>query len=215
MGVLNIEMLGYDSDNDSKIDIHTKASSLTLSDKLVQLNSTYKFTLQTTIKNPGTDRSDHGSFWTQGYSAICFGEAFFSGDDNPSYHTANDRLKLFNLPYYFELSRLSLAAIATFAEPYDATGINTVDEQHRIKLDTYPNPVKDALTICYDLPEKTAVQMSLYSVVNGVYEKLVNETKNAGNYQLVVDTGHLAAGMYVITLKTGSQSFSTKIVLEK
>jgi hypothetical protein len=215
VGVLNVEMLGYDSDNDTKIDIHTKTGSLTLSDKLVELNSTYKFTLQPTIKNPGTDRSDHGSFWTQGYSAICFGEAFFSGDGNPSYHTASDRLKLFNLPYYFELSRLSLAAIATFAEPYDATGIHTMDEQSRIQLDAYPNPVKDALTICYELPEKATVHMSLYSVINGVYENLLNETKNAGTYQLVVNTQHLAAGMYVITVKTASQAFSKKIVLEK
>jgi hypothetical protein len=215
MGVINVEMLGYDSNKDSKMDIHTKASSLTLSNKLVELNSTYNFTLKTNVINPGTDRSDHGSFWTQGYSAICFGEAFFSGDDNPSYHTSNDRLKLFNLPYYFELSRLSLAAIATFAEPYDVTGINTVDEQHKIKLDTYPNPVKDALTICYDLPEKATVQMNLYSIINGVYENLLNETQNAGTYQFVVNTAKLASGVYVITVKTASQAFSKKIVLEK
>ena len=215
MGVLNVEMLGYDSDNDFKIDIHTKTGSLQLSDKLVEINSTYNFALKTTIKNPGTDRSDHGSFWTQGYSAICFGEAFFSGDGNKSYHTSDDRLKLFNLPYYFELSRLSLAGIATFAEPYDVTGINTVDEQLKIKLDTYPNPVKDVLTICYELPEKATVQMNLYSIVNNVYENVLNETKNAGAYQLVVNTANLASGVYVLTVKTATQAFSKKIVLEK
>jgi hypothetical protein len=215
MGVLNVEMLGYDSDNDSKIDIHTKASSLTLSNKLAELNSTYDLTLKINVKNPGTDRSDHGSFWTQGYSAICFGEAFFSGDDNPSYHSANDRLKLFNLPYYYELSRLSLAAIATFAEPFDATGINTLDEQQKITVDTYPNPVKDVLTICYELPEKSTLQMHIYSVVNGVYENLVNDTEDAGTHQFVLNTANLAAGVYVLIVRTPFQSFSKKIVLEK
>ncbi len=215
IGVINVEMLGYDSDNDAKMDIHTKASSLTLSNKLVELNSTYNFTLKTNVINPGTDRSDHGSFWTQGYSAICFGEAFFSGDDNPSYHKSTDRLNLFNLPYYYELSRLALAAIATFAEPYDVTGIHEVNEQNKIKVDTYPNPVSDALTICYELPEKTNVQISMYSIVNNVYENLVNEAKVAGTYQYTMNTSKLAAGVYVITVKTSTQAYSQKVILEK
>ena len=215
MGVINIEMLGYDSNKDSKYDIHTNSSSLVLSNKVKELNSTYNFTLKTNVINPGTDRSDHGSFWIQGFSAICFGEAFFSGDGNPSYHKSTDRLKLFNLPYYYELSRLSLATIATFAEPFDVAGISNVNEQNRIKLETYPNPVKEALTICYELPERTNLQINIYSVVNGVYEKLLNETEDAGTHQFVVNTSNMASGVYMITVKTPAESFSKKIVLER
>ncbi|HSH65474.1 MAG TPA: M28 family peptidase [Bacteroidia bacterium] len=75
MGVLNIEMLGYDSDDDRKYDIHTKSSSLNLSDKIKEINTGYALKLKPNVINPGTDRSDHGSFWAQGYSAICFGDS--------------------------------------------------------------------------------------------------------------------------------------------
>jgi hypothetical protein len=215
MGVLNVEMLGYDSDNDTKYDIHTKAGgSLTLSDKLKQINTGYSFKLIPTIKNPGTDRSDHGSFWNQGYSAICFGEAFFSGDANPSYHKATDRISLFNLPYYFQLSRLSMAAIATFAEPYDITGIETA-EADQIQLQAYPNPAKESVTIRYELPESTSLQISIYNPLNESDEVMFNATESAGTHQHVIATDRLAPGIYLIVMKTNLKTYSSKIVIEK
>lgn len=216
VGVLNIEMLGYDSDNDTKYDIHTNASSLTLSNKLKDINTGYAFKLKPNVINPGTDRSDHGSFWAQSYPAICFGEAFFSGDANPSYHKATDRIKLFNLPYYHGLCRLSLAAIATFADPYDVNpGINTPDAQSKLKLDTYPNPAKESFTVCYDLPEKEAIQINLVNIAGGVTEILFNGNKDPGSYQHVVNTENIAAGVYIISIKTNSQTYSKRILIEK
>lgn len=214
VGVLNVEMLGYDSDNDTKFDIHTKTGSTTLSDKLKEINTGYTFKLIPTIKNPGTDRSDHGSFWNQGYSAICFGEAFFSGDGNPQYHKSTDRVSLFNLPYYFQLSRLSLAAIATFAEPYDITGIAT-EEAGQIKLQAYPNPARESVVIHYELPETTNLQISLYNPLNESDLLLVSGTENAGVHQHLVNTDKLASGVYIIVIKTNSQTYSSKVVIEK
>lgn len=214
VGVLNIEMLGYDSDNDTKFDIHTKTGSTVLSDKLKEINTGYSFKLIPTIKNPGTDRSDHGSFWNQGYSAICFGEAFFSGDGNPQYHKAADRVSLFNLPYYYQLSRLSLAAIATFAEPYDVTGIS-VEEADKISLQVYPNPASESVTISYELSETTSLQISLYNPLNKSDELLLNAEESIGIHQHIINTDKLATGVYIIVMKTGSQTYSRKLVIEK
>lgn len=214
VGVLNIEMLGYDSDNDTKFDIHTKTGSTILSDKLKEINTGYGFKLIPTIKNPGTDRSDHGSFWNQGYSAICFGEAFFSGDGNPSYHKSTDRVNLFNLPYYFQLSRLSLAAIATFAEPYDITGIPD-EVANAIKLQAYPNPARESVTISYELPETTALQISLYNPLNKSDDLLLSGTEYTGIHQHTINAEKLASGVYFIVMTTGSQIYSRKIIIEK
>lgn len=216
MGALNMDMIGYDSNNDSKFEIHTKAGgSLTMSDKLQQINTDYAFKLSPIVKNPGTDRSDHASFWKQGYSAIHFSEAFFSGDGCPNYHQSTDRISLFNMPYFYQLSRLSLAAISTFAEPYDITGIDTEELAGAINLQAYPNPARESVTIHYDLPETTALQIRLYNPLNEASEIIINETEQAGMQQHVINTEKLASGIYFIVMTTSSQIYSSKIIIEK
>ncbi|HET8964552.1 MAG TPA: M28 family peptidase [Chitinophagales bacterium] len=214
IGVMNIEMLGYDSDDDSKYDIHTKSGSIPLSEKIKEINSGYALNLKPNIINPGTDRSDHGSFWAQGYSAICFGEAFFSGDANPSYHKSTDRLKLFNLPYYFELGRLSLAAIATFAEPYDVTAIYQ-DSQNKFKLETYPNPARESITVCYELQKSETLEISIFDITGCRQDVIVSRTVNAGNYRQTVSTEKLASGTYMVTIATSDRFYSKQILIEK
>ena len=216
MGALNMDMIAYDSNDDTKFEIHTKAGgSLAMSDKIQQINTGYAFKLSPIVKNPGTDRSDHASFWTQGYPAIHFGEAFFSGDGNPQYHKSTDRISILNLPYYYQLSRLGLSAIATFAEPYDVTGIDTEELAGKIKLQAYPNPARESVTINYELQEATALQIRLYNPLNESAEVILNETAQAGMQQHVINTDKLASGIYFIVITTNSQTYSSKIVIEK
>lgn len=216
MGVINIEMQGYDSDNDGKYDIHTNSTSLTLSNKVKEINAGYKFNLKTNIINPGTDRSDHGAFWNQGYNAICFGEAFFSGDDNPNYHKATDRIKVFNLPYYYELAHLSLAAIATFAEPDDdENGITVISDPSKIKLETYPNPAKESMTVSYELIQKEKIEIVIYNMLGGQHKILFEGTKEMGAYRQMVDTQNLPPGIYIIAVKTNKNTYSKRVVIAK
>jgi hypothetical protein len=215
-GVLNIEMLGYDSDNDFLMDIHTKnvANSIDLSTKLAEINTTYNFKLKTNIKNPGTDRSDHGSFWTNNFGAICFGEAFFSGDDNPTYHKSTDRISKFNLPYFYELSKLSLAAIATFAEPIPLAIDNASSPQKTVTLEAYPSPAQESVSIYYTLPSETSTQLSIYNPISDVNNVIVNKNLQAGEYKYSIATRNLANGIYIVSLKTKDKMITKKLVIQ-
>jgi hypothetical protein len=216
MGAINMDMIAYDNNNDSKFEIHTKAgSSLALSDKIQQINTSYAFKLSPIVKNPGTDRSDHASFWTQGYPAIHFGEAFFSGDGNPQYHKSTDRINILNLPYYYQLSRLGMSTMATLAEPYDVTGIDDNVVVDKIKLQAYPNPARESVTINYELQETTALQIRLYNPLNEAAEVIINQTESAGIQQHNINTSKLASGIYFIVITTPSQTHSSKIIIEK
>ncbi|MEN6354516.1 MAG: BACON domain-containing carbohydrate-binding protein, partial [Bacteroidales bacterium] len=117
-GVLNVDMAGYDSNNDRKFDIHTNslASSLALKNKLISTVNNYHLSLIPNVINPGTTLSDHGSFWNKNFGAVCFSEYFFGGDPNPYYHSDNDRINRFNLPYFYELGKLGIGTLATVAE---------------------------------------------------------------------------------------------------
>jgi hypothetical protein len=121
IGVINIDMISYDSNNDNVAEIHTRpiAVSIALKDKMVDVNSTYNLGVAPNIKNPGSTASDHSPFWNRGYSAILLIEHYNNNtppnDFNAYYHTANDLLIHFNIPYFIKLSKLAVGTLATLA----------------------------------------------------------------------------------------------------
>ncbi|MBK9097016.1 MAG: M28 family peptidase [bacterium] len=116
LGVLNMDMIAWDSNNDSVAELHVRptANSMDLKDKMVEVNVAYNLGVNLSIINPGLTASDHASFWNNGYSAILLIEQYY-GDFNNYYHTTNDKLLYFNLPYFHKLSRLTIATLATLA----------------------------------------------------------------------------------------------------
>ena len=118
MGVINVDMISWDSDNDSVGEINTRpiANSIYIKDIMVQVNTNYYIGVIPSIINPGINGSDQVSFWNNGFGAILLIEEYLGGDFNAYYHTTNDLLIHFNQPYYHKMSRLSLGTLATLAE---------------------------------------------------------------------------------------------------
>lgn len=116
LGVLNMDMIAWDSNNDSVAELHVRpiSNSMTLKDKMVDVNSAYNIGVNLSIINPGLTASDHSSFWNKNYSAILLIEQYY-GDFNAYYHTVNDKLLYFNLPYFHKLSKLTIGTLATLA----------------------------------------------------------------------------------------------------
>jgi len=128
MGVINMDMIAYDSDNDAVGEIHIKsvANSIILKDKMVEVNTDYNIGVNPSIINPGTTASDQASFWYNGYGALLLIEEYYGGDFNPYYHSTNDKLINFNQPYYHKMSRLSVGTLATLAEITDIVPVELI-----------------------------------------------------------------------------------------
>ena len=126
LGVINLDMIAWDSDNDDVAEIHTRSvgNSYDIKDKMVEVNSVYNIDLDLQIKDPGTSASDHASFWSNGYGAILLIEDY-SNDFNNYYHTTNDLIAHFNQPYYHLMSKLAIGTLATFALNLDITIVHT------------------------------------------------------------------------------------------
>jgi hypothetical protein len=120
LGVLNIDMMAYDGDNDFEydIDLNEDPASGAIRDLLLAVNDDYNLNLTANVIQPGTWASDHASFWRNDYGAVLFGEAWSNGDVTPGYHNINDRIDLLNLPYYHEMTKLAIGYIASAAEPH-------------------------------------------------------------------------------------------------
>ncbi|MCW8802939.1 MAG: M28 family peptidase, partial [Ignavibacteriaceae bacterium] len=121
MGVINMDMIAYDSDLDNVGEIHVRnyANSNSLKDQMVQVNTTYSIGVTPSIINPGTTASDQASFWNNGYGALLLIEEYYGGDFNAYYHSVNDLIIHFNQPYYLKMSKLALGTVATLAELTD------------------------------------------------------------------------------------------------
>lgn len=122
-GVLNLDMAAYDGNGDKgfDIDVNNNASSLAIKDLLLSLVKTHKLDLIPTVVNPGTPDSDHAAFWPYKYGAVLLGESWSTKDITPYYHTSKDRASTLNWPYYHEMVKLTIAYIATVANPLKAT----------------------------------------------------------------------------------------------
>ena len=119
MGVINLDMIAYDSNSDNVAEIHTRpiANSIALKDEMLSINTLYNIGLTLQTINPGATYSDHASFWYNNFGAILLIE--YDYDFNPYYHSASDLIQYFNMPYFLKMSQVSLGVTATLAELTD------------------------------------------------------------------------------------------------
>ena len=115
MGVINLDMIAYDSNSDNIAEIHTRpiANSIALKDNMLSMNTLYSVGLNLQTINPVATYSDHASFWNNNYGAILLIESDY--DFNPYYHSSNDKIQYFNLFYFLKMTKLSFAITASLA----------------------------------------------------------------------------------------------------
>lgn len=207
-GVINLEMFGWDGNDDGLIDIHTQSigNSVELANLINYLENHYQIGLSPVIYNPGTSASDHSSFWNYGYGAIVFSQAFYGGDMNPFYHTTNDRLSQFNLGYFFALSRLSVATIGHLA--FHNTLLE-IEESPDLLADAfileqnYPNPFNPVTVISWQLAVSSHVTLMVFNALGRKVQTLVDDGLSAGNHKVVFDARGLPSGVYFYRLEAG------------
>jgi len=79
----------------------------------------------------------------------------------------------------------------------------------------YPNPFKEKTVIKYCVAYKTKVQITVYDSEGKEIEKLVNEVKNPGTYELEFNATALPSGAYSYQLKASDYVETKKMILIK
>ncbi len=117
LGVINMDMIAWDSNNDNLAEIHTKniANSVALKDSMLMVNTDYSVGIQPSVINPGITASDHASFWNHGITAVLLIENYY-GDFNQYYHTSNDLIDHYNFPYFEKCSKLCIGTLSLMAK---------------------------------------------------------------------------------------------------
>jgi len=82
-------------------------------------------------------------------------------------------------------------------------------------MQNYPNPFNPTTTIRYSIPEEQLVTLQIYNSVGEEVIELVNEVKEAGNYEIEFDSKALSSGIYFYKLNSGKFLETRKMVLAK
>jgi len=97
---------------------------------------------------------------------------------------------------------------------------NIYDNQNQLPTEfnlsqNYPNPFNPITVIKYDLPTNTHVQIKIYDVLGREVIKLVDEEKQAGNYNVIFNSSRFSSGIYYYQMKAGKYRETKKMVLVK
>jgi hypothetical protein len=79
----------------------------------------------------------------------------------------------------------------------------------------YPNPFNPTTRIKYSLKEKNYVTLKVYDVLGIQVANLVDEVKEAGQYELLYNASNLSSGVYYYTLTVDNFTSTKKFVLMK
>lgn len=217
-GVINIDMIGWDGNDDGLVEIHLKnvAESVKIAAVMDSVNSIYDIGLDVSIENPGTSASDHSSFWNNGYSALLLIEGYYSGDFNPFYHSDEDRISEFNLPYFHSAAQLAFGTVTTMADPKHYVGVQDFATLvNTFEISCYPNPTKYKATIEYTLVDESVMNIFLVNNLGQQYTLVSNQPKQEGTYNYEFYTSDLPEGIYTVLVNNGKSQSGRKLVVIK
>lgn len=110
IGVLNFDMIAWDSNGDYKMTIGTNSLSQELTNQYQDVMKMY--TPELNWNYTSIEASDHASFWYNGYPAI-LGIEEYPGDFNAYYHTQQDIFSNLNIAFFNRMVQAAVAGLAT------------------------------------------------------------------------------------------------------
>lgn len=205
MGYINLDMIGWDGNNDSIVDIHVRPvkHSEVLKDKAVFCNTAYTIGVNLNVVNPGVYYSDNIPFWDGGHSAIAINE--HNGVDlNPHWHKTSDKLEHFNLSYFHRVTKLSIATLLEMASDIDYNYQLPEDAYDVVKL--FPNPFNDDISIRMDNNET----ITKVTIVDLFGNKAME--RNFDSKSVSIDGTLLRTGTYFALITTSENTYTRKII---
>ncbi len=79
----------------------------------------------------------------------------------------------------------------------------------------YPNPFNPSTIISFSIAQRSNVNLSVFNILGEKVATLMNETKDAGNYEAEFNASNLTSGIYIYKLEAGNFQSTKKMMLVK
>ena len=79
----------------------------------------------------------------------------------------------------------------------------------------YPNPFNPSTTIKFAVPESRFVNLSVYNLLGEKVAELINEVKDAGEYEVNFNAINLPSGIYISKINAEEYNKTIKMTLLK
>lgn len=210
-GVVNMDAIAYDGNGDTKARIHTRpiANSIAIADTVFSIREAHAIDLDLILTNPGATYSDHAAFWQENYGAILIIEEF-GADGNPYYHTPNDRVEHFDVPYYEKLAKLGIATATALAVPMgEPQSVNDTWRDAVNALSAFPNPVQEMASLIVEVHHGERHTIEVTDAVGRLVATVHEGYLPPGRHTLRLNTLQWPAGNYIVTLRSGERALGT------
>ena len=120
-----------------------------------------------------------------------------------------------NNPYHCEPHQaMGMTGTIIVQDPVGVSDDELIAEEFELNQN-YPNPFNPSTRISYAIPSASFVNLKVYDIIGNEIAVLVNEEKQAGNYQIDFDATELTGGVYFYQLLTGPFVETKKMILMK
>jgi hypothetical protein len=155
------------------------------------------------------------------------GGVYRSVNNGASWDSASTGLPFDVYGYPVPVPALAVSGTFVFAGTYSneiwrrplsemITGVEDNNKEMPIRFaleQNYPNPFNPSTTIRYGLPNKTAVQLSVFNTLGQSVSTLVNGDMEAGYHEIKCDASGLSSGIYFYRLKAGDFVETKRLLL--
>jgi len=106
------------------------------------------------------------------------------------------------------------ARVQGFAPYKIGAGNSNVPDRYFV-FQNYPNPFNPRTRIQFSIPEEVKVTIKVYDVLGNEVMELVNDKREAGNYEVEFDGSGLNSGIYFYIFRAGEYVSTKKMILVK
>jgi hypothetical protein len=122
-------------------------------------------------------------------------------------------------PDWYYLSKTADTVWLYMMRAYVSFGSTGTEEQQELLPasfalgQNYPNPFNPATTIRFSLPERSFVDLRIYTLLGEEVTTLVNDERDAGVFEVTWAPENLPSGMYLYRLQTSRFTETRKLLL--
>ena len=135
----------------------------------------------------------------------------FGTTTEPKNYTYTDN-SVNNGKYFYRLKQIDFNGEFAYSDIVEVEV--TVPKKFKL-FQNYPNPFNPSTLISYNIPQNSFVTIKVYDVIGNEVATLVNQTQDAGKYDISFDASNLSNGVYFYSIKAGNFSSTKKMILMK